>query len=325
MSCPATRRAGSALGLASLVLSLACLCSCSYLLDDPYPAFAQRVLASTDLDAAVRQVSGGSGIEFARDLYYLESGASTAVFVQLTTKDAAARLLALDGGSLTLPVGYTYGVDSIGAGVGLSTAGQFVSGAVAMDPQTRLEAAAVPNNPGQLLSEAGINYFATSTGTALRTRRLDTTWSALSTLNIPISSTGSWQLSAAGQGGGWYCFLFQLTGSSSFRAFRTPSLASMAWTSLFDDTTVPADYTTPLFTADPYSVWITSDGPVLRGNSSSGGDSLGLVRFGSSLASVDYSPRSAGPSQYFFEPSGRYWFIYESGTARLFKLRTWWK
>ncbi len=315
-----------------LCIALACLAtlilaSCTYLLDDPYPAYTQRISTWTDIDATVKQVSGGASLLFINHLDYLESGSSSGIFLQLATSDGVGRLVTLDGGDFGSPVSYVYGIDPVGLTTGLSSAGQYRSGAVLMNPANRTSAAVLGPISGILLSEAGVNYYGTVSGATMSAARYDSAWVSLGTVSVQISTIypGPWELVSAGQGGGWYSFLFRDSSSNSYRAFRTPSLASMTWTSLFDDPAVPASYRTPQFSADMSSVGITADGPVMRGHSQGGnGDKLSFLPFGSS-SSKDYYPRNSGSVQYFFEASGQYWFLHEASSGRLYKLRTWWK
>jgi hypothetical protein len=317
---------------ASLALTLALLSpivfsSCSYLVGDSFPAYDQRIVAMTDFDAAVKTASGGSPLQYLIRLDYLESKGSSGVFVDLTTLDGLRRLISLDGGSLGSPLAYVFGGSTtFGNAFGLSASGDYVSGNVALRWDTRAPEAQAPTPPGNsiLLSEAGSNYCFSASGTTLSAEVYDAAWNFLSTTTEKIAAAGAWSLVSAGQGGGYYCFLFFHGDTHMYRAFRTPSIASMSWTSLFDDAAVSSDYMTPEFSADPYSLWITVDGPVTASYENNG-RSFSLLKFGAAASTSSYSVKGDGSSSVSFESSGSYWFMHEAATGRLYKLRTWWK
>jgi hypothetical protein len=318
----------SALSIA-LLSPILLFSSCSYLLGGPFPAYEQRIVAMTDFDAAVKAASGGSALQFINGLDYLESNGSSGVFVRLGTQDGKLRLLTFDGESLGAPVAYVFGAAApFGSGFGLAASGDYVSGQLALKWDSRVPESTQPTPPVNtiLLSEGGINYcFSTASSvSSLSALTYDASWAALSTITMPISATGSWSLISAGQGGGYYCFLFFRGDTNTYRAFRTTSVASMPWSSLFDDPTVSADYKTAEFSADRYSLWITADGPVTASNDNNG-KSFSLLEFGAAASTSGYSLKIGGSASYSFESSGSYWFMYEAATGRLYKLRTWWK
>lgn len=318
---------------------LACLSSCDYLLGDSYPAYTQRMGAWIDLDDAAKAASGGSPIQDVGRINYLESSGSSAVFVEYRTKDGFHRLLSLDGESLAAPVGYLLGNSF--AEVGLAASGHYVffssSGWVALRPDSRAvdgsySAALSPLSVysySALVNEAGSNYFFFLMGNANQNIDLyDAAFTLVGVrpwLNIPIGpSVSLWDNVSIGQGGGYYCFLFRIYNTNDFRAFRTPSIGAMpAWTSLFDDPAVPSGYKSAAFSADQSRVWITADGPVTATN-----DNNGLVfslrKFGASGSTSTYTLKDESSATFSFEPSGRYWFMYEKSSGRLYKMRTWW-
>jgi hypothetical protein len=304
--------------------------SCSYLLGDPYPDYAQRILASADLDAIAKKCCGGSAIQEIDSMSYLESSGSSALFVEVRAKDGSHKLIGLGGNDLGDPRSYDYGAYSFGSGVGLDASGNYVSGKAVIpasggSPTVLALGSVYP----YLLSESGGNYFVSLISqTTLGLNLYDSSYSFVSAASIPVASSGSWQLVAAVQGGGNYCFLFQNNGANAYRAFRTPSVAALrsaaassAWTSLFDDTNVPASYKGAAFSSEYGSAWITVDGPVTK-KYSDNGISLTLKPFSGSETS--YAVENSGEASFTFDPSGRYWFMYRSKTGLIYKLRTWW-
>jgi hypothetical protein len=324
----AQMRSFVALGLLSLAIFLS---SCSYLLGGTFPAYDQRIEAMTDFDSAVKAASGGSGILYINRLDYLGSVNASGLLVQLTTKDGTPRLLALDGNSLGDPVGYTFTAATpfgLGYPSGLDASGDYVSGHLALTRYFRLSAPSVPDSVplnSILLSEGGINYcFSVANSvSSLSAQTYDAAWAPVSTKSIPISAAGSWGLRSAAQGGGYYSFLFYRSDTNSFRAFRSPSIASMPWASLFDDASVSADCKTAEFSADQSMVWITADGPVTVSHGN--GTSFNLLGFGAAASNSSYALKDSSSLQVSFEGSGYYWFLYEATTGQLYKLRTWWK
>jgi hypothetical protein len=301
--------------------------SCSYLTGGPYPAYDQRIVAMTDFNAAVKAASGGSALQQLYSVEYLESKLSSGVFAVLGTEDGAQRLVTLDGGSLGAPVAYAFGAGTLfgmSTGFGLSASGDYVRGQVALKWDTRVQEPYNPPSHGILLSEGGGNYCFSASGSSLSIDSYDSSWGSPAVATKAIANAGTWTLVSAGQGGGYYSFLFHHEETQAFRAFRTTSVASMPWTSLFDDPTVSADDKTAEFSAESYSLSITADGPVSVSYSNNG-LVFSLLNFGASASTSTYTIKNTGSQTYYFEPSGSYWFMYDQTTGRLSKLRTWWK
>jgi hypothetical protein len=307
---------------------LALLSSCKYLLDDTYPDYTKRMVAYADLDGMVESTSGGASLQEIDAVRYLESAGSSAAFVELHTKDGVHRLLGLDGGNLDDPKSYEFVSYGLVSNVGLAASGNYVSGKSAFSVAREPVNLSVPSH-AFLLSESSVNYFLDFTPPlTLAIVACDVGYASVSTASIAVAASGSWEFLSAGQGRGWYCLLFRNDSSNNYRAFRAPSIeavrlaaSSAAWAYLFNDPSVPTEYQGKAFNSDYGSVWMTVDGPVVRGNGNNG-VTLTLKSFSGS--DKDYSLDNGSDATFSFEPSGRYWFLYEKKSGRLNKLRTWW-
>jgi hypothetical protein len=313
---------------AAILAAAALLASCSYLLDDPYPKEAQRLLARVDLGDKAKAAGASSSIQELGALSYLESSGSSVLFVELRMKDGTHLLLSLDGDRLDGAKAFRFSDYALGSGVSLTASGEYVSGGVAFSADLVPSAIGV-TAPNCVLRESGSNYFLTfASPLLLNIGKYDADYASTGSTSIPVASSGNWQLIAAAQGGGRYCLLFQNYDTGCYRAFRTSSMkalysaaAASAWTSLFGGD-VPDWHKGPTLRSDYGSAWLTVDGTVYR-SSEDDGTTLTLKRFSGSIESYTLE-KSSGEVLYFFEPSGRYWFMYERESGRLSKLRTWW-
>jgi hypothetical protein len=313
---------------AALALASALLASCSYLLDDPYPDEAQRLLTRVDLGDKARAAGASSSIQELGALSYLESSGSSVLFVELRMKDGTHLLLSLDGDRLDDPRAFSFSDYPLGSSVCLAASGEYITGGVAFSADLVPRALGL-SAPGCVLCESGTNYFLTfSSPLILNIAAYDADYVPTGSISIPIASSGNWQLVASGQSGwGKYCLLFQNFETQGFRAFRTGSMKALvaavaagAWTSLFGDE-VPDWNKGPTVRSEFGSAWLTIDGVAYRSKEDNG-TTLTLLKFSGS--SKDYTIKSSGETAYFFESSGRYWFMYERESKRLSKLRTWW-
>jgi hypothetical protein len=312
----------------SLIAALAFLSSCAKLLDDSYPDYAKRTLAYGDLDAMAKSTSGGSPIQEIDAIGYLESSGSSAAFVDMYTKDGVRRLLTLDGEYLDDPKSYGFDAYGLGPNVGLAASGNYVSGKAAFSAARLPVNLALPFHPS-LVSEGGVNYFLDFTPPlTLVIDSYDVGYGSSSTTSIAVAASGSWEFLSAAQSGGWYFLLFRDNGSNEYRAFRTPSIealrlaaSSSAWAYLFGNPSVPAAYQGSEFSSDYGSAWMTVDGPVVKSYANNG-VTFTLKSFSGS--DKDYTVSDMSNASYSFEPSGKYWFMYDPKSGRLSKLRTWW-
>jgi hypothetical protein len=312
---------------AAVLAASALLASCSYLLDDPYPNEAQRLLARVDLGVMAKAAGAGSSIQELGSMSYLQSSGSSVLFVELRMKDGTRLLLSLDGDRLDDPKAFRYSEYALGPGVCLAASGEYVSGGVAFSADLVPSALGV-TAPACVLRESGLNYFLSfSPPNTLNIASYDAAYGPIGSIGVAVAPSGSWQLMASGQSGGKYCLLFQDFDTRGVRAFRTSSMKALVaavsagdWIWLFGDE-VPDWNKGPAISLEFGSAWLTIDG-VVYGSKEDDATTLTLRKF--SGASVDYRLESSEEAAYFFESSGRYWFMYERESRRLSKLRTWW-
>ena len=71
--------------------------------------------------------------------------------------------------------------------------------------------------------------------------------------------------------------------------------------------------------------WITENGVVAMTTTSNNQATFSRYPLGSGGSVDSYSMTYYSGNLYFFESSGRYWYIFDVGSGRLVRLRTWWK
>jgi hypothetical protein len=322
-----TRRLAAAASVAAVFAAAFLAASCSYFTDDPYPDSAQRLLARTDFDSILREAPGGSKLQDFGAFSYVKSPAGAAFFVGVHAKDGADLFLSLDGDRLDEPVIYpSLAPESV---VSYDASGMFIaSDWLISTSRAPLYSQAFTASPF-FLSEGSRNYnLALGGPSILKIEAYDSGYAPIAAPTILIAAAGSWNLVSTAQAGGWYCLLFQDGSSNGYRGFRIESIktlydkaAALAWSSLFDDANVPAACKGPLFQADYNSAWLTKDGVVTRSYVDNGVE-FTLNAFSGSDES--YTASKGGEDNYYFEPSGKYWFVYGRSDGRLSKLRTWW-
>jgi len=314
------------LGLAAAAALL--LGGCDYLLGGGAPSWLGRISASAHLRSIVAQETG-SELWSIDGFNYLESQGSSAALVFVTTTDFRRHLVALDGRTLGDPRVYSTPAYSLGTSAGVDMTGYYVTGQLSLRWDNRLPQPPPPFpsfSVDKAISDSTSNYSITGTTNTYDLIPYNAVWGAPGgPISRPIFSAGGGQhrfSGHTGMGSSPYVHLFYSTNNKTFMATQSPYV--------YPDTT-PADAVTAIKTIEIHTgnsynnAWATADGAVARESDNSGHIILKLYRFGAAGASDEYSLRENGDMQMSFEPSGRYWFLYEGTTGRLYKLRTWWK
>ena len=71
--------------------------------------------------------------------------------------------------------------------------------------------------------------------------------------------------------------------------------------------------------------WITENGVVAMTTTNNSQATFSRYPLGSGGSVDSYSMTYNSGNMYFFESSGRYWYVFDVGSGRLVRLRTWWK
>jgi len=345
-----TRSIGVALGLSAMAVAFA---GCSFLLGDPYGDFMQKAVAWVNLRAALQTNDGTTLNGLNAISVALPSAGGTAngyVFVEEN----------LGNGSLVGALGYdTLDLENFG----LPTSGGVLSTNFDVDGNIRIWAQSFaagtlnlnsnltgisPQSVGAWLitdSSASVNYLIyTSPSDSSNLLHMDAytaSWSPGSTETHQIgSSTDTWSLArVAVLGDGRVCLLFFLgQGSQNVVLGETfndfPTFASaMAAASPDLLGTVGAASTSSIgvdssngsvYGGSGVDAWITENGVVslTRGN----GNNLGFSRYplGTGGQIDGYSMSNNQNALFYFETSGKYWYYFDGGSGRLYRLRTWW-
>jgi hypothetical protein len=313
--------------LAALILS-----GCHYLLDDVYGNYLQYAEAQADL----RDEFGASlDLDTIEGMSIAATGSKTLLFVEALDREGASLVRALDPLSLSL--------DAFSADAPASTFGaasdanaEFVIGTKAFFPSTMSVDIAASPAEGILVADvaAGRNYLfpaAEAPSPTLRFRSYDASWGGSVELSRPFSSGGeSWIVARATVLGDGRFALIAFAGSSGkgiARAAAYPSVAD------FVASASPALAASPISLDSSLggigsraglSAWATTDGAVAIESDSGGRIRLARYGYGDGLEKDGFELSSRQDMRFYFEPSGRYWYLFERGSGRLYRLRTWW-
>lgn len=196
--------------------------------------------------------------------------------------------------------------------------------------------------PGFLASDAatGLNYVFSSAGSAsaqLAYSTYDAAWANAAPFQKDFrSDLSSWRLARALLLDDGSLALLAFQGSEakgSLLAAVYPSLAVFAAStesaldasSASRSAVVDIDTSqTGLGSTQGVPAWPTSEGLVVLLSDANGGFRLARYGYDGGAAKDEYSVVSRPDAALYFEPSGRYWFLYEKSANKLYKLRTWW-
>jgi hypothetical protein len=345
-----TRSIGAALGLSALALAFA---GCSFLLGDPYGDFMQKAVAWVNLRAAL-QTNDGLTLNGLNAISVAVPGtggtANAYVFVQGD----------FGNDSLVGALGY----DTLDLkNFELPTSGGVLSTNFDVDGNIRIWAQSFdagtlnlnsnltgisPQSIGAWLiadGSASVNYLIyTSPSDSSNLLHMDAysaSWSPGSTETHQIgSATDTWSLArVAVLGDGRVCLLFFLGQGSqnvvlaeTFKDFPTfASAMAAASPDLLDTAGVTSTSGIGVDSSNGsvngssgVDAWITENGIVslTHGN----GNNLSFSRYplGPGGQIDGYSMSDNQSALFYFETSGKYWYYFDGGSGRFYRLRTWW-
>jgi hypothetical protein len=186
------------------------------------------------------------------------------------------------------------------------------------------------------------NYlFYTNSSYQLRIRGYTEAWTTSSSGTWPISATESWNLARAERlADGRICLLFFLgnggqgvVASVTFASFSDFPTATFV-TYLMNSTSTDLSFSARIAVNTPngsyngpsgIAAWITDDGIVALTTNNNNRCTLTRYSFGPGGAIDSYSLTVNQNDLFYFEPSGQYWYLFDSEPGRLIRFRTWWK
>lgn len=333
------------LGIGGLALAFS---GCSFLLGDPYGDYLQKAERWVDLRTELEQKAGlslsnlsaiavGRGSKAGSDYSY--------VFLQAEFADMTSRIGALGYGDFQLQGFQTY------PGFGPLMAAADATGNIRIGNQAYFADSLLPSVPtpaaGQWLvtdSPPASNFLLFTDGmNLLHKDEYSPAWGAVgSPPPWPVSSTPeSWNLArAAVLADGRVCLLFVLGGGGWQATVRCAAFANYASfaaafalgsPSLFDSPSARLSPAVSLSSSGgswdgPAGVgaWITDAGLVALTSNNNNRYTLTRYPLGPGSALDSYSMAASFDDLLYFEASGNYWYRFDRGTGRLFRLRTWW-
>jgi hypothetical protein len=328
-----------ALGCA-LVALCGLLLSCDYLLGDPYTDYMQHAVAWVDLDAEVAKagIIGWNGIQNAKPL-----GSGQYVFVTLNSF-SGSWAFALDGGDLH--VVRSFGPSSfpnLGGGMSTGYQGSIRLGLELIDPSSlALSLQLSDASNGNMQYEPGFfdqsfnNLYAVDSSASPNKltkyaypAALWTAPAATSSLAIDTAVPSGWTLLAAEYfaGSGYpEKFLLMNGGNCYYIGFLNTTWFDSATPDLMTSTAGGTEHSGAL-PVQNNQAWLTADGIVTFVGQSNNYTQYARFDYATGGRLDDYRLRgkSNGTTMAWFEPSGRYWFLYDESSGRLYEFRTWWK
>jgi hypothetical protein len=319
--------------------------SCSYLLGDPYGNYLQKVDAWVDLRSGLQTALGltldrVNGIEVAEGSYL---GATYRhVLVKCDFTNNISRIRSLAYGDLSLS-----SFDDNPSFPGVFSASRTLDGDIRVGGNLYRADLAVGTGTVPSSSTSIWSWFESPTyndlvysdmTNLLHLDGYNNAWASPVTLSQSISSTGSWQLARASLlADGRVCLLFfmGMGGQGTIRAASFPDAA--AFRAAFSNPTI-MEYAASL--SDSISVnstngssdnpagisaWLTADGVVSLTDQGNNRFTFQRYPLGPGSAIDEYVLSANYDSLIYFEASGNYWYRFDRGTGRLFRLRTWWK
>lgn len=316
--------------LLSLLLS-----SCAFLTSDIFPSWLSFADANLDLRGLVR---GFGAVDEPESLYveYLQTVGGPAYIAVLYYEGTAWRLVFLDPEDM----GYLASLKEPGFSpfLGAGSGGDIVCGTVSVAAATLTSQTPAPTSlPGGgraylVRAGAGANQYIVGSPNSSNVAwiQYDSAWVSsppgtigagaapypsttiyLQDADTDVPGTGANYLFRDTSSGG-YGYLAYYAATASIET--NPPLSSSA-----------TQVTGP-FRMDDGRGWITSGGPVAYVRGDNGPDRLVRYKLGSVGTEQDSLPFDSDDMEILsFDPTGRYWFIYDRISGRLFKLRTWWK
>jgi hypothetical protein len=337
------------LGCLAACLALA-FSGCSYLLGDPYGNYLQKTEGWVDLRESL-QTATGKTLERLNAMDVVEGSylGSTYrhVFLKCDFADKTSRVRSLGYDDFSLS-----SFDDSPSGPEIFSASQTISGDI------RIGNTAYRGDLGSIMwsglaspswsawtihdGVAASNLVYSDAANSLHIDRYDTTWGAQSTLSWQISSaSGPWLLARAkllADGRVVLLFFAGMGGEgtirgASFANFASLYTAASAGTPALMESS-DASLSDPVHVYSPdgsndrppgISAWLTQAGLVSltdQGNNNS--FTFRRFPYGPGKEMDKYTVSANHDELFFFEASGRYWYRFDRGTGKLFRLRTWW-
>ncbi|HTX73568.1 MAG TPA: hypothetical protein VMC79_12135 [Rectinemataceae bacterium] len=322
-----------AMALAILGLSLCTLASsCSYLLGDPYGSMGQRTVALADLNGIVKGATGAD-IQYVNGASANSAGGHDYLFLFVTTTAGTKWLIALDESTLSFKKAVQGNADyPQGSNIGVDFNGNFVigngSGLILSPTLGSVSGYSLPSGSFCLASDSLHNVSISGGSGSLGYSGYNSIWTTILSgpFSRPFASPDpGWRLVTAALDNGALLMLMVADSSGQSIALSYPNAGSDLISALqavgyiVDD----APHKSAAANSDSNMAWVLREGMVV-GNYSNGGLELDLYRFGDSGKSSSYLLTNASGDSLYFEPEGRFFFYYDPGSGRLFKLRTWW-
>ncbi len=333
--------------MATLILALA-FQGCSFLIGDPYGNYFQKADRWINLRSELKNLTGlnlndMNGLAVVKAM----SGGTPCDYVffmaDYSNKTSRIRALGYDGlNLLSFDAPSTIGV--LSAAVDANTDIKVGDTSYFASSLMSTLHTGIPTGKWLITDNApAMNYLLYSNGTILNKDSYDSaTWSFGVNTTLQISSgVGQWNLArVAVLGDGRVCLLFSLGMGNqgkiqavTFADYSTLANAFIAGTPIMSmvsgvEIGSQVDVNTTGGSIDGPSgidAWITENGVVAM--TTNNNNQATFSRFPlSSGSSVDsYSMTYNSGNLCFFESAGTYWYVFDAGSGRLVRLRTWWK
>jgi len=320
--------------LGASALLVACLSTCDFFTIDVFPRWTDYIEAKVDLRAAAAAADIGSlkAIERLERLPYIEGGAEAAVVGALLYGSKGSALLVLDGVTLEVLAAYRRGstpaLEQLGPPLGATVAG-FVCGSLAFDPRSLSSApesisAAIPEGDARIFADrqAGHNYYLREdTLPGLKILEYGAGYELLfdnPARPYTTEPTGYRLLDAELTAGSFRVLVGTDAGSYALGfADRTAFLENSP---LLESSGVEKTGPLRLYHG---RAWLTAGG--LIAYQSDQWTRLERYAYGASVEPIDELRLDGSGLQIVdFEAGGRYWYLYDEISGRLYALRTWW-
>jgi hypothetical protein len=327
------------MALAVLLLGLL-LTTCTFLTSDIFPYWLSFAEASVDLRTIGTDLGLGpdpfpEALEYAPFVF---SGTDySKVLVYLRGSTGQQRLLLLDPGNLALKEDL---FDADFSPILASAAGGFLCGERTIDPisysiglaqDATWDAYYVVRPFRDGIAPAGRNYVVAQNDPQVAYfASFGTIWDLLSADTPDFDPLfGSYQLLDADYAQGYSILGRRLFDSYGYAASYSSDTDFMTSLTVFDS--AGAIMTGPFPVADDRA-WLTAGGPVALDRSQKetrlvryqfGTGSFATGAMATELDSISFDEDDIKVLS--FDPSGKWWFIYDRFSGKLYKLRTWWK
>lgn len=324
---PAARRAASACGALALTLLLS---ACDFIGLDMFPPELMNVEADVDLAEIV--ANAGATLGRVRRIESLTSSASGKAFVFAMVETSAGPLLMiLDGADLAFEK--LVSGNALNPALGVDMDGNFQCGKVNVESSYLIDSGTTygPNDGyHRLFPGLSGNLVFHSNNTNMITLEKFATWSTaasptsakqpFSTLSTPITLLDAERF-ADGSAALLFTDSYSYSTTYAMRFSDTNAVETAFSSSYLEDGDL--DATTIAYGVHDEGAWVTKDGVILLRDDYD----RRLIRFeyGSGAEIDSKTIKTEWKEAVSFDPSGDFWFYYDSLSGRLYKMRTWWK